>query len=94
MSKQRIYRFLIYLLWLLGVGFWVYAGSLASGGFVTNTTSTADLAGPFNTYSFNTPIGGVQFGNSGGTWIFSVMGGPEFGASGGSYPTNTWSTGH
>ncbi|MDA8248906.1 MAG: DUF6531 domain-containing protein [Rhodospirillales bacterium] len=74
------------------------AGAAAGGGagiFFTNATSAAGLSGPFNTYSLNTPIGSIQFGKSGSTWIVSVtcgvppcgIGTPTVAAS--TYPTNT-----
>jgi hypothetical protein len=71
-----------------------YAG-VGAGGFITNATSAADLKGPFSTYSINTPIGSIQLGRSGSTWIFSVTCGvPPCGIGAGgaasTYPTNTW----
>jgi RHS repeat-associated protein len=77
------------------------AGAAAGGGggiFFTNGTSAAELSGPFNTYSLNTPRGSIQFGKSGSTWIFSVtcgvppcgIGTPTVAIS--TYPTNTVAT--
>jgi RHS repeat-associated protein len=77
------------------------AGAAAGGGggiFFTNATSAAELGGPFNTYSLNTPIGSIQFGKSGSTWIFSAtcgvppcgIGTPTGAVS--TYPTNTAAT--
>ena len=74
------------------------AGAAAGGGggiFFTNATSAAELGGPFNTYSLNTPIGSIQFGMSGSTVILSVtcgvapcgIGTPTAAVS--TYPTNT-----
>jgi RHS repeat-associated protein len=77
------------------------AGAAAGAGagiFVTNATSAAGLSGPFSTYSINTPIGSVQLGVSGSTWIFSAtcgvppcgIGTPTGAVS--TYPTNTAAT--
>ncbi len=74
-----------------------YAG-VGAGGFFTNATSAAELQGPFNTYSINTPIGSVQLGVSGSTWILSAtcsvppcgIGTPTYTTS--TYPTNTVAT--
>ncbi len=71
------------------------AAGVGGGIFFTNATNAPELAGPFNTYSINTPIGSIQFGESGGTWIFSItcgvppcgIGTPTVAVS--SYPTNT-----
>jgi RHS repeat-associated protein len=74
------------------------AAGVGGGVFLTNATSAGELSGPFNTYSINTPIGSVQFGVSGSTWIFSAtcgvppcgIGTPTFAIS--TYPTNTVAT--
>jgi RHS repeat-associated protein len=71
-----------------------YAGA-GVGGFITNATNVGELKGPFNTYSINTPIGSLQLGVSGSTWIFSVTCGVPpcgigAGGAGSTYPTNTW----
>ncbi len=65
-----------------------YSG-VGTGGFITNATNVGQPAGPFNTYFVNTPAISFQFGESNGTWIFSVTAGPGLGASGGAYPTET-----
>jgi RHS repeat-associated protein len=70
-----------------------YAG-VGSGFFITNATTVGELKGPFNTYSINTPIGSLQLGVSGSTWIFSATCGVPpcgigVGAAASTYPTNT-----
>lgn len=75
-----------------------YAGA-GLGLFWTNATSAAGLAGPFNTYSINTPIGSWQYGVSGSTYVESITcgipicGGIGGGGSASTFPTTTESTG-
>lgn len=69
-----------------------YAGG-GVGGFFTNATSATELGGPFFTYSINTPVGSIQLGVSGNTWIFSVAVGPGFFGSASAIWTNTCATG-
>src|SRR5262249_42779385 len=74
----------------------LFAG-FGGGPFFTNATHAGQLAGPFNTYSFNLGIGpikgGVQYAFSGGTWIISMTFGPGGFISGSSYPTYSTTTG-
>jgi hypothetical protein len=68
------------------------AGAYAGGGagmWYSNATSGAALAGPFETTSFNTLIGSIQYGQSGSTWIISVTYGPGLWGSLSKYNTNT-----
>jgi RHS repeat-associated protein len=65
-----------------------FAG-VGAGGYFTNATSTAGLKGVFNNYSLNTPIGSIQLGISGDTFIVSVTVGPGGGFAASAYPTNT-----
>jgi RHS repeat-associated protein len=68
-------------------------GGAGLGGFITNSSAASELAGPFTTWSVNTPIGSVQVGYSGGTWIASATYGPGFIGSVSSMVTNTWTAG-
>jgi hypothetical protein len=68
-----------------------YAG-VGAGFYLTNANNAQGLSGVFNTYSLNTPIGSIQLGLSGGTFIFSVTSGPGAGYAVSSYPTNTIAT--
>jgi hypothetical protein len=72
-----------------------FAGA-GGGVFATNATDPCQLAGPFNTLSFNLGVGPVkfsgQFGYGGGTWIGGATVGPGLGVSVSKYPTNTWTT--
>ena len=72
-----------------------YAGA-GAGFFFTNAADPGELKWVFTTYSFNTPIGSIQFGQSGNTYIWSVTCGiPPCGIAAGrgtassTYPTNT-----
>jgi hypothetical protein len=73
-----------------------FAG-IGVGGYITNATSTNQLSGYFNSYSFNLGIGPIKFsaqlGTGGGKWIGSITVGPGIGLSGSAYPTNTITTG-
>lgn len=70
------------------------SAGVGGGGFITNACDANELRGPFDTFTIGTPIGSVQVGKSGDTWIGSVTGGPGLPSlSISQYPTNTWSAG-
>ncbi len=68
-----------------------YAG-VGTGAFLTNATKSSELLGPFDTFTLNTPVMSIQFGQSGSTWIWSVVAGPGNWFSISSYRTNTVKT--
>ena len=64
-------------------------GGLGGGGFITNANSPEQLAGPFETYTLDTPVGSVQFAKHGKIWIVSGSVGPAAGFAVSVFKTTT-----
>ena len=75
-------------------GNYVYglSGGVGSGVFYTNANSPSQLAGFFNTTTYNLFLFTISIGKSGDTSIYSLSGGKGWGLSTSSYPVNTTTT--
>jgi RHS repeat-associated protein len=69
------------------------AAGLGSGLGVTNASNAEQLAGPFDTWSLNTPFGSLQFAHADGIWNFTATAGPGAGFSFSRYSVTTTTAG-
>lgn len=64
-------------------------GGVGVGVTFGNSTSNAQVSGPFNTQTVNTPLGSVSYSTSGSTWQATITVGPGALGSVSNYGTNT-----
>jgi RHS repeat-associated protein len=57
------------------------SAGLSTGVFITNAPRASDLAGPFDTWTLNLPVGSIQFASDGTNWTFGIGAGPAAGVS-------------